>query len=296
MDVLVTGASGFLGRNLVKRLQSMKVNLILVDNYSVGERREGDKAIEVNVDKEEFMDYMSSKKLDYVFHLASPCSIVQYKTNPLDSIRNNILGFNNVVELCRSKGAKLIYPSSGNIYGNLPPPQSEDMEVKPNNLYGLGKQICEELAKSCYSLGLRIFAGYGQEEEHKKHISSVVTLFLNDMLQNRRPVVWGDGNQTRDFVYIDDIVESFINSIMDVNVPVINIGSGRSYSFNDLIQLLNKLLGKSLTPIYIDKPKDYVERTEADITLMKKELNVTPIGLEEGLRKYIKYKKETLSV
>ena len=161
------------------------------------------------------------------------------------------------------------------------------------NLYGIAKLTCEKIAEyyidKVRSVGLRIFAGYGPGEEHKGRIASPITIFLNSIINDESPIVYGNGTQRRDFVYIDDIVEALIRSAEKKNVPpIINVGSGRSYTFNEVINLINKLLGKNIKPRYVPKPSKYLEATQADISLLKHSLGLEPIGLEEGLRRYLK--------
>jgi UDP-glucose 4-epimerase len=189
---------------------------------------------------------------------------------------------------------KVVYPSSGSVYGEAFPPHSEEVTPKPVNLYGIAKLTCERIAhyysrvKDVKSVGLRIFAGYGPGEGHKKEFASPVTIFLNSILNDESPIVFGDGTQSRDFVYIDDVVEAIIRCAERDTPPIINVGSGKVYPFNDVIRLINELLGKDIRPKYVAKPVNYLEITQADITLMKNILEITPLDLKEGLKKYLK--------
>src|SRR6185437_5255742 len=176
------------------------------------------------------------------------------------------------------------------VYGTTPPPQSEDIVPKPVNLYAIAKLACEQIARfysDINSVGLRIFAGYGPGEEHKGDIASPVTLFLKSILENKQPIVYGDGNQTRDFVYISDVVDAIIKSAERETPPVINVGTGKSYSFNAVIKLINDIIGKEIQPQYINKPTKYLESTLADTSLLKNVLGITPLTLEEGLERYV---------
>jgi nucleoside-diphosphate-sugar epimerase len=118
-------------------------------------------------------------------------------------------------------------------------------------------------------------------------MASPVTIFLKSILREENPIVFGDGTQSRDFVYIDDVVEAIIRCAERKTPPILNVGSGKAYSFNDVINLINKLLGKNIKPSYVPKPLSYLERTQADITLMKSVLGMNPLDLKEGLKKYI---------
>jgi len=209
---------------------------------------------------------------------------------PVKSMRRSLHGFHNILNIARSNKAKLIYPSSGNIYGKVTSPQSEDLVPNPQNLYAISKLIWEDMSRlttDITSIGLRIFAGYGIGEEHKEELASVVTVFLNEIMNGKSPIIWGDGNQTRDFIYIDDIIDGIIEAVNVDTSTVVNLGTGVSTSFNELISIINNYLDTNVKPIYIDKPKSYVEKTRADTTYMKKLLKINPIDLKQGLKKYI---------
>jgi UDP-glucose 4-epimerase len=200
----------------------------------------------------------------------------------------------NVMEVAvGTKCRKVVYPSSRSVYGEAPPPQLEDAVPKPVKLYGIAKLTCEKMAdyygraRGVNSVGLRIFAGYGPCEDHKGEIASPVTIFLKSILRDESPIIFGDGTQSRDFVYIDDVVEAIVRCAERDTPPIINVESGRAYAFNDVIKLINELLGKDVKPKYVMKPVSYLEKTQADITLMKSILDINPLDLKEGLKKYI---------
>ena len=146
-------------------------------------------------------------------------------------------------------------------------------------------------ARDVRSIGFRIFAGYGPGEEHKGEIASAITIFMNNLKNNEQPVIWSDGTQTRDFVYIDDIVEAMLRVLtMEGKLPpVVNIGSGEAYSFNDIVSFLNKYMGKDIKPIYIPKPKTYLEKTLADMTIFRMIFKMEPRKIDEGLESYLRH-------
>jgi len=233
--------------------------------------------------------------VDFILHFGTPSSVALFNKNPNKCITDTIIGFRNVLEYAKySEVRKVVFPSSSSVYGNTHLPQSENTPPTPINLYGVTKLTCEHIARlysdSVPCVGLRIFAGYGPGEDHKGEIASVVTLFLNAIAKNLRPIVFGDGTQSRDFVYIDDIVEAIIRSIENNFVGILNVGSGESHTFNELIELINDLLGKNVRPYYVKKPFHYFEHTLADITYMKNILGISPISLESGLKKYAETK------
>jgi UDP-glucose 4-epimerase len=299
--VLVTGAAGFIGSHLVNRLLREGAYIVAFDNLSYGKKENISKLVNEMIigDVANIEDLDKVKDVDYVFHFGSPSSVILFNRDPTGCFHSTVCGFLNVLEWAKKKNIeKLIYASSASVYGNTPLPQSEDMRPKPVNLYGVAKLACETLARNYFnevpSVGLRIFAGYGPGEEHKGDFASVITLFLRSILSNQPPIVYGDGMQKRDFVYIDDIVDSIIASAKQkVKNTIINVGSGKSYSFNEVLGILSKLLNRNVKPIYINKPTNYLNNTLADITKLRKLLKVNPISLEEGIKKYLSQQELT---
>ena len=172
-------------------------------------------------------------------------------------------------------------------------PHKEDIYIKPRNFYGAAKMACEGLASSysdyVKSVGLRIFAGYGPGEEWKKDFASAIYLFIKDCMNDKSPIIFGDGKQTRDFIYIEDVVKSIIASAESDYCGILNVGTGKQTSFNDILSTINKVLGKNVKAQYIPKQQNYVENLMADTTLMKKILKIEPLSLEEGIVKFVNY-------
>jgi len=291
--VLVTGGAGFIGSHLARRLLRDNAEVVILDNFSAGKKENipcGCDVIEGDV-----RDRTTLKKtgyVDYIFNFGSPSSVILYSKEPYACVEATVYGFLNLLEWTKNVGAKkLIYPTSGSVYGNTPLPQSEESSVLPMNLYGIAKLTCEHIAR-LYSdeipiVGLRIFAGYGHGEQHKGSFASPVTLFLNAIINDEKPLVYGNGTQSRDFVYIDDIIEALIRAAERNVVGIINVGSGKAYTFNEVIKHINELLNKNIKPIYVNKPVNYLERTLANTRRMKKLLDIKPLDLEEGLKKYL---------
>jgi UDP-glucose 4-epimerase len=171
----------------------------------------------LDVSKGDFVDLVKRYDLDFIFHFGAPSSVILFNKDLEGMFCKTVSGFLNVMEVAvKTKCRKVVYPSSGSVYGEVPPPQSEDAVPKPVNLYGIAKLTCERIAdyysrsRGIKSVGLRIFAGYGPSEDHKGDIASPVTIFLKSILKGENPIVFGDGTQSRDFVYIDDVVEAIV--------------------------------------------------------------------------------------
>jgi len=289
--ILVTGSNGFLGRNLIMTLINSGMEVLGVD-YSYETPR--DLEIRADVTTSKFLDLVSDYRFDIIIHLASPCSVIQFNRDPEGSILSTLRGFYNIIKVSKMTGARVIYPSSGTVYNYEGHKQRESDIPNPPNLYGITKVWAETLMRSSSieSTGLRIFAGYGPHEERKGDLASVVTLFLNDLLEDKSPTIWGDGTQGRDFVYVDDITKSFMTLIKRDcwTYPIINIGGGTSTSFSDLVEILSKSLGKNIPPVYIPKPPKYIDTTEANISIMRNYLGIEPTSLEEGVKRLIEYR------
>ena len=295
--VLVTGAAGFIGYNLVEKFLQLDADVVAVDNFSTGKSYDVIsklplRIIKADVALEGAIGHLPDE-VDYVFHFGAPSSIILFNQDPVYALSSTICGLNNMFQYAKDiEAKKLVYPSSGSVYGLAPAPQSENSLPKPTNLYGMSKLVCEKIAVNNFSsvpnLGLRIFAGFGPGEEHKGDYASVVTLFLNSLLQNERPVIFGDGTQNRDFVYIDDVVNAIVRSaeVSDTNT-VVNVGTGKNLSFNDVLKTINDSLGKSIEPVYVPKPEKYFDYTLAETTKMKQLLGVTARKPEEGIKSYI---------
>lgn len=289
---LVTGGAGFLGQNIVKRLLKDGHEVLVLDNFEFGRRKSVPK--DVKIIEHDINKWIEIEgPIDFIFHFAGPSSVIQFNNDPVKCVRTTLHGFSNVLWLARVKNATLIYPSSGTVYSGTDGTCTEFSETKPINLYAVCKKTIEDMAlhaRDVRSTGFRIFAGYGPGEEHKGDIASAVTIFMNNLKKNEAPIIWGDGTQTRDFVYIDDIVDAVV-SVMKMEgklPPYVNLGSGKTYSFNDILTFLEKTMNKDIKPIYVPKPKTYVEKTLADLTLFHLIYKNKPRDIEAGLKEYLK--------
>jgi nucleoside-diphosphate-sugar epimerase len=305
--VIVTGANGFIGYNLVKNILDISDEIIAIDNFEyvkedwiskLSKEFKNVKLIVGDVSQREVWEKIGNKKIDFIFHFGSPSSIVLFNKNPERCINETIFSqFFAFKYGIKMKAKKIIFPSSGNVYGRntAEKPLTEDIQPLARNLYASSKLACEQIAWAHKDfidfVGLRITAGYGPGEERKGEFASIVYLFLKDILNNISPTIFGDGEQKRDFVYIEDVISSIINSAKCDYSGIINVGSGKSRSFNEVIKIINKIVGKDIVPNYVTKPKNYVENIRVDISRMKKILNVKPIDIEEGIKMFIKYLK-----
>jgi UDP-glucose 4-epimerase len=201
-----------------------------------------------------------------------------------------------IFEYARKNQCKIVYASTSSIYNRNPIPYKEDMPIHVTDYYTECRYAIERLARLYYdlynvkSIGLRLFSVYGPREEHKGKYANIVSQFLWAMLKDQSPIIYGDGSQTRDFIYVSDVVNAFILAMFsNIDCDIFNVGTGKNYSFNEVINLLNKYLGKDIKPIYKPNPiKNYVYHTLADTTKAEKILGFkAKISLEEGIRNII---------
>mgnify|MGYP001192469360 FL=1 len=294
--ILITGIYGFLGQHLAQRLHTD--NEIIGINQSNQDKNfqlPNVSIIEGDISDPKTLDNVASD-IDFIFHFGSPTSVVLFKKDPTKYYANTINGMKNILQFAKNQSVtKLIFPSSGSVYSQNSKPHIENIIPKPSNLYGEAKVECENLAKNftddVNSIGLRIFAVYGPGEEKKLNLSSVVNLFLNDLSQKKDPIIFGDGTQTRDFIYVDDAITGILNSSESSYQGVVNIGSGISTSFNQIIEKIGIQTGKNISPKYVKKELSYVENLEADTTLMNSILNINPISIDSGIKKFAEYLK-----
>ncbi|MDP3966112.1 MAG: NAD-dependent epimerase/dehydratase family protein [archaeon] len=297
--VLVTGARGFIGCNLSKELLKRGSEVYSISRSLEEPKKRGNLEevifIDGDVSKKEVWERVP-KNIEYVFHFAAPSSVNLFKKEPEKCFNETFFGLYNALEFAkRNNLKKVIYPSTGNVYAGNEVPHIETVIPKPTNLYTVSKVACESLASSysdfVNSIGLRISAGYGPGEEGKIGFGSPPFLFIRDFLNGKSPEVWGDGSQTRDFLYIDDLTKMIIKSAEADYTGIINVASGEFVNFKELLGKIKNILQSDIEPVFIPKKGNYVEKIEMDTTLNKKILGVKPISLEEGLAKFINYLK-----
>lgn len=300
--VLVNGATGFIGSNLAKELFNKGARIYSIDNFSYIDadlsKKKNDflnkiTIIEGDVSTKDPWEKVP-KDIEYIFHFAAPSSVTLFKRYPEKCFTETSLGLFRALEFAKQNNVeKVIYPSTGSLYAGNEMPHNEKVYPKPRNLYAAAKVACEGLANSysdfVKSVGLRIFGGYGPGEEWKKDFGSVLYLFIRDYMNGNPPEVWGDGRQTRDFIYIDDIIKCILAAAeIDYN-GVVNIGTGKAISFKELLQIIKESLAMEIEPTFIPKEQNYVEDLEADTILMKDLLGVEVITPQEGIKKFINY-------
>jgi len=295
---LVTGGAGFIGSNLVHELVRRNNDVIVVDNLHTGSKELiSDVGVEFHHMKvEEFYRNVKWKGIDGIFHLGKPSSSPMYRENR-EKIIESVNGTLAVLEMARELNVKLVTASSSSLYNGLEPPHREDMIIKPTDFYTEARLVEERLAKVYQDLygvrwsAMRFFSVYGPREEYKKNYANLISQFIWSYTKNERPLIYGDGSQRRDFVFVDDVVNALILAMKNDANGIFNVGTGKSYSLNDVISIIKREMGKDLEPEYIENPvKNYVMVTLADTSKSRKILGFeAKENIEGGIQKTLNY-------
>jgi len=294
----VTGGAGFIGSNLVEALLDSGEEVTVLDNLSTGSL-ENLKNLSGSLRIIE-TDCMDLPNLDIdpdsIYHLGVPSSSPMYKSNPM-LVGEAINGAIGVFELAKKRGCKVVYASTSSLYSGLEPPHIEDMEVLVTDYYTEARMCMERMAElynkffGIDSVGMRFFSVYGPKERPKKQYANIVTQFLWEMMEGKSPQIYGDGTQTRDFVYVKDVVRALKLAMDSGYHGALNVGTGTSYSFNQVAKILAKKMDIDIEPEHIENPiNNYVAHTLADTTKAEVALGFqSRYTLDEGIEELIKY-------
>ena len=301
MKILVTGGAGFIGSHIVEYLVQRGDNVTILDNLNTGKIENLSKVkTNINFVNGDIRDYKLLESLvndsDGVFHEAALASVQQSFKMQDEYFDINVYGTENILKLAKEYDFKVVYASSSSVYGNpnhIPIKESDNRN--PANPYAQTKLEAELLAEKYYEIGVRViglryFNVFGRRQS--KEYAGVIKLFLEKIQQNKDPNINGDGLQTRDFVYIKDVVKANILA-MDSNVKheFLNVGTGSSISIMDLANVVIDASGLSLKPYHGPELPGDIKTTQADIGLIKKLLGWEPeTRLEDWLNEVISAK------
>ena len=296
---IVTGGAGFIGSHIAHRLVADGKPVTVIDNLFSGDERN----LEGIKDKIKFVKAASGsisqipEKPEAVIHEGIYSSSPMYKENPFltSSALEDML---HVLEYCRAKDCRLVFASSSSLYNGIEPPQKETARIKVTDYYTEARYSMERLAElyaklyGVHVIALRYFSIYGEREFYKQKYANLISQFLWSMKKGEAPLVYGDGKQTRDFVYVEDVVDANLLAAKSrVRFGVFNVGTGREISINDMIGILNSKLGTSIAPSYKENTiKNYVARTCADTKKTEKKLGwKAKVTLEDGIGKLVQH-------
>src|SRR5437667_12312541 len=308
---VVTGGGGFIGSHIVEELLRRKETVRVIDDFSTGKRENvepfEDEAEIIEADLAEVNNLAQLLKgADYVIHEAAIPSVPKSILDPEKSHQANVNGTLNLLLASRDAGVKrLVYASSSSLYGDSPTlPKHEGMMPNPLSPYGaqklFGEMYCRVFTKAygLETVSLRYFNVFGPRQDSTSQYSGVLALFIPAVLQGRPPTIYGDGLQSRDFTYVQNVVEANLLAcqLPGVAGPVVNVACGDRITVNSMLQQINKITGKDITPIYADPRPGDIKHSQADITRAKEHLGYQPkISFEEGLCNTIEWYRKNLS-
>jgi len=300
---LITGGAGFIGSHIVKRLVGEGAVVRVVDNLSTGQvARLENLRCSIEYVEADLADNLVSdevvKDVDYVLHQAAIPSVQRSVCDPIGTNRANVTATLNLLESCRkAKVRRFVYAASSSAYGDTEVlPKSEEMPPNPLSPYALQKLAGEHYCKLYYSLYgletvcLRYFNVFGPGQDPHSEYSAVIPKFISKLLINELITVYGDGEQSRDFTYVENVVDANLLALQATKAcgKVLNVGCGERITLNTLIQLLEEIVGvKAKVSYSASKPGD-VRHSLADINLARRLLEYEPkVMVKEGLRRTV---------
>lgn len=305
-NVLITGVAGFIGSNLADRLVNDKnYRVIGIDNLAYGVKEQIPEGVEFHkLDIRSKDIYEVFKGIDYVYHFAAKNSIVDCQNDPLETSDINITGTINVFEASRRANVKkVIYAESSALYEGSDVIPTPETEVKPQSFYAISKvagMLFAEGYKRFFnvnSTALRYFCVYGPRQDYRRTVPPVFSAFIIKLLKGEQPIIYGTGDKRRDFIYVDDINDFHIQCMSDnrTDGKVFNLGSGENFSVKEIYEMISKLLGSDIKPIYKNDLPGEAFQNLADITEAKN-LGWSPkISLKDGLNRSIDFIKSEMA-
>lgn len=306
MRYLVTGGAGFIGSNIVEELIRRGDKVSVLDNFSTG-RREN---IQSFVDDVELIEgdirslstvYRSVDEVDFIIHQAALPSVPRSIADPITTNEVNITGTLNVLIAARDRGVRrVVFASSSSVYGNDPRlPKHEDMRPRPMSPYAISKLAGEvycSVFDELYDLEtviLRYFNIFGPRQDPTSQYSAVIPKFINTMSKNRRVTIFGDGKQSRDFTFVENVVRANLKACEIENLPeerVFNCACGDRIPLDKMVIYLNKIMHKDLNPNFLEPRPGDVRHSFADVSKAVNFLNYSPsVKFEEGLKRTVEW-------
>ncbi len=308
----VTGGAGFIGSHIVEELIRRKQSVKVIDNFSTGKREnlipfaQGIEVINADLSQATGLTAMFSG-VDYVIHQAAIPSVPKSILDPVSSHNANVNGTFNVLVAARDAGVKrVVYASSSSLYGDSPTlPKDELMLPKPLSPYGAQKlfgEIYGQVFTRAFGLetvALRYFNVFGPRQDASSQYSGVLAKFIPAVLKGQRPVIYGDGLQSRDFTYVRNVVEA---NLLACTVPGIggeafNIACGDRITVNDMLTQINRITGRNLAAIYGETRPGDIKHSQADIRKAESEMNYKPlVSFSDGLKSTVEWYAKELGI
>ena len=302
---LVTGGAGFIGSHMVEALRRRGDRVRVVDSLVTGKRSNLAHIDEVEILEGDLADQAVARQavdgVEYVLHQAAIPSVPRSVDDPLTSNRANIDATLSLLVAARDAGVKrVVYAGSSSAYGNAAAlPKQEDMATGPLSPYALQKLVGEQYMQmftELYGLStvtIRYFNVFGPRQDPSSAYSGVISLFIRYLVEGRAPSIHGDGEQTRDFTFVTNVVDGALRASQagdKVSGKVINVATNSRISLNDLFRTIKGITGAAVEPVYGPPRAGDVRDSLADITRARELLGYTPVvGLEEGLRQTVNW-------
>ena len=296
---LVTGGAGFIGSHLAEELASRGHRVRIADSLITGKRSNIAHLTDADFRLGDLADLDFARTVvdgcEYVLHQAALPSVPRSVSDPVSAHRANVDATLNVLVASRAAGVKrVVFAGSSSVYGDTPTlPKRETMAVNPLSPYALQKAMGEQylqLFTRLYGLSTvttRYFNVFGPRQDSSSSYSGVISQFATALLQNRSPTIYGDGEQTRDFTYVGNVVEGVLRAcdVPAANGEIINVATSGRISLNELFRTMKSLVGATVEPSYVDARLGDVRHSQADITKAKEILDYEPrISFEDGLK------------
>ena len=300
MNILITGGAGFIGSNIAEEL-AKEHKVVIIDDLSTG-MAENVENLDVKLVRGSITDPDLLKEnfrgVDYVFHQAALPSVQRSVEDPVRANEVNICGTLNVLVAARDAGvAKVMYASSASAYGNMPElPKREDMMPDPKSPYAVAKLTGEYYCRvfnEIYGLktvALRYFNVYGPRQDPASDYAAVIPNFVNRIMAGKAPIIYGDGEQTRDFTFVRDVVQANVRAMESDATGVFNVAAGTRISVNDLAGMIIGIMGNRVECVYEEPRAGDVRDSLGDISKAHAGFGYVPrYGMEDGLRETIRW-------
>ena len=310
---LVTGGAGFIGSHLCEKLINLGHDVVCVDNFYNGNlnnirglfNKDNFLFVEGSILDKDLMKELT-RDVDHIFHLAAQIHVEKSIIRPTETLEINIKGTKNLLDICKNnKGISMTIASSAEVYGESYGEHTEKSPVKPQSPYAASKVSAEALCISyfyTYGTNVRIvrnFNTFGPRQRSSGY-GSVIAIFVKRALEGKPLIIYGDGNQTRDYQYVEDVINGYLIS---ENIPkgeIVNTGVGEDFTINNIAELILKISNSKSKVVHVDPRPGEVRKLRSNVDKIKKYGHVNKLTLEQGLKKYIdwvvKYDPDSLGV
>jgi nucleoside-diphosphate-sugar epimerase len=303
--VLITGVAGFIGSNLADRLLAEGHDVTGIDNLAYGLRGQvpdGVRLIEADIRDPKILDAFGG--VDTVFHLAAKNCLSDCEDDPVETVSINVEGTVNVFEACRRAAVgNVVYAETSALYEGTERFPSREDDVAPKSFYAISKYAALAFARryedhfGMRMTALRYFNVYGPRQDYRRTVPPVMSAFILKLLEGQHPIIYGNGEKRRDFIFVDDVNDFHVTCLTDSRTAgrTFNLGSGKNYSVLDIYGKVAELLGKEIAPEHRpDIPGDEAEETLADIGAARALGWQPKVSLVEGLQRSIAFIRENV--